>query len=100
MLDAQVIGANLVAGSVAGAVAAAATTPLDVVKTRAQLVGVIDGLEANPRTASGIVASLRLIAQEGGVSSLFAGVGPRALRAAPACAVVVASYEALKLLYT
>ena len=96
----QVVGANLVAGSVAGAVAAAATTPLDVVKTRAQLTGLIGGVDSNPQTATGIVTSLRAIAKDGGVSALFAGVGPRALRAAPACAVVVASYEALKLLYT
>lgn len=90
------ITANLVAGSTAGAVAAAATTPLDVVKTRAQLH---PGSGAPAESAAGIVASLKQIASSGGVRALFTGVVPRAVRAAPACAIVVASYEAIKTLY-
>lgn len=88
----QIIVANLVAGSTAGAVAAAVTTPLDVVKTRAQLA---DGGSSGGGGGAGssIRASLRAIHADSGVRGLFAGVGPRAVRAAPACAIVVASYE-------
>ena len=46
-----------------------------------------------------ILETLRAVAREGGARALFVGVGPRALRAAPACAIVLASYEALKAVY-
>ena len=60
----------------------------DVVKTRVQLGGT-EGSHA-------VVPALRQLAAEGGLRSLFTGVGPRMLRAGPACAIVLASYELLK----
>lgn len=79
----QVVAANIVAGGVAGAVAAAATTPLDVVKTQVQLAG------GRVRIAE----ALRGLLRRGG---LFAGVGARAARTAPACAIVLSAYEFIK----
>ena len=86
----QTLTANLIAGTVAGGSAAAVTTPLDVVKTRAQL---------QHNTQAPIVQTLRHIARDDGIRGLFTGVGPRAVRAAPACAIVVASYEVIKAMY-
>jgi len=86
----QTLTANLVAGTLAGGAAAAVTTPLDVVKTRAQL---------EHSTQAPIVQTLRHIARDNGVRGLFIGVAPRAVRAAPACAIVVASYEVIKAMY-
>lgn len=86
----QTLTANLVAGTLAGGAAAAVTTPLDVVKTRAQL---------EHSTGSSVVQTLKHIARDDGVRGLFTGVGPRAVRAAPACAIVVASYEVIKSVY-
>ena len=98
--DAAVLRANVVAGGVAGAAAAAATTPLDVAKTRAQLAR-----SSGPRAGGGgsgggsgggdpgLWQLLRAARAEGG---LFTGAAPRAARAAPACAIVLAAYELLK----
>lgn len=86
----QTLTANLIAGTLAGGAAAAVTTPLDVVKTRAQL---------EHTTQAPIIQTLRHIARDDGVRGLFTGVAPRAFRAAPACAIVVASYEVIKAMY-
>ena len=60
----------------------------DVAKTRAQL--------AQGGQRHRVFATLRSLAAEGGLPALFAGVGPRSARAAPACAIVLAAYEMLK----
>lgn len=86
----EVLAANLIAGSSAGAAAAVVTTPFDVVKTRLQVGDV--------RVRQTGMAVLRRVVQQEGLRGLFRGWVPRAARTAPACAVVVASYEVLKLL--
>ncbi|KXZ45776.1 hypothetical protein GPECTOR_50g569 [Gonium pectorale] len=85
-----VLAANLIAGSAAGALAAVVTTPFDVVKTRLQ----VGDVSARASTLSVV----RQVLEVEGPPGLFRGWGPRAARTAPACAVVVASYEVLKLL--
>lgn len=88
----DILTANLVSGSLAGAAAAAVTTPLDVVKTRIQL-------QNSGKAQTPMLQTLKHIARDSGVKGLFTGVGPRAVRAAPACAIVVASYEVIKAVY-
>ena len=56
-----------VCGSIAGSAAAAATTPLDVLKTRQMLGG----------AQNGIVSEVRTILREEGPSGLLKGMGPR-----------------------
>ncbi|GMT18095.1 hypothetical protein PFISCL1PPCAC_9392, partial [Pristionchus fissidentatus] len=63
--------AGAACGSVAGGVAAALTTPLDVVKTRIMLS---TGVEKRR-----VGETLREVYREGGVPRLFSGVAPRAL---------------------
>ena len=83
-----VLWANVAAGSAAGMAAAAVTTPLDALKTALQVGR--GGGQAAVRGGS----VLRELARDG---HLFVGVLPRALRAAPACGIVMATYEVLKL---
>eukprot|EP00965_Chrysotila_dentata_P202567 6181192-Pleurochrysis_carterae.AAC.4 len=60
-------------GSFAGAVAAAATTPLDVVKTRLML----GAKNSKGEMYSGTLATLNTIIKEEGAGALFKGIGPR-----------------------
>lgn len=70
-------------GSVAGAIAAAATTPLDVLKTRMMLAG--KGLAVGPLA--------KQMLKEEGVSVFFAGIGPRILWISAGGAVFLGSYQ-------
>ena len=60
-------------GSFAGAVAAAVTTPLDVVKTRLML----NAKDTTGKLYSGTLSTLQTILRNEGVMALFHGVGPR-----------------------
>jgi len=78
------------AGALAGGISGAITTPFDVLKTRAQL--------ATDR-AHPLLTGLRSIAAEEGLGALFRGWSARSAKAAPACAIVLSSYEMIKHLY-
>lgn len=86
-----VLGANFSAGFVAGTIAAAATCPLDVAKTRRQI-------EKDPTRALNMTTrqTLAEIWRDGGTKGLFAGVGPRVGRAGPSVGIVVSFYEVVK----
>ena len=116
----QVLWANLISGGVSGALAAVLTTPFDVVKTRMQVSGLSTPTRPNPspqqslphsqpppssssiisRSSSspsqGAFSVFSQIWKEEGIRGLFTGVGPRAARTAPACAIVIATYETVK----
>ncbi|XP_031256195.1 mitochondrial carrier protein MTM1-like [Pistacia vera] len=87
----SVLGANFTAGFVAGTLAAAATCPLDVAKTRRQI-------EKDPTRALKMTTrqTLMEIWRDGGMKGLFTGVGPRVGRAGPSVGMVVSSYEVVK----
>uniref|UniRef100_A0A6N2N2F7 Uncharacterized protein n=1 Tax=Salix viminalis TaxID=40686 RepID=A0A6N2N2F7_SALVM len=87
----RVLGANFSAGFVAGTLAAAATCPFDVAKTRRQI-------EKDPNRALNMTTTRTLleIRRDGGVKGLFAGVGPRVARAGPSVGIVVSFYEVVK----
>jgi hypothetical protein len=54
-------------------------------------------MQLSEGASGGTFGTLRRVAAQEGLRSLFAGVTPRALKAAPACAIVLASYECMKL---
>ncbi|XP_024989231.1 mitochondrial carrier protein MTM1-like [Cynara cardunculus var. scolymus] len=88
---ASVLGANFSAGFVAGSLAAAATCPLDVAKTRRQI-------ERDPARALRMTTrqTLMEVWRDGGIRGLFTGAGPRVGRAGPSVGIVVSFYEVVK----
>lgn len=70
-------------GSIAGAVAAGFTTPLDVLKTRMMLA----------RERQSLVPLLRQILKENGPTAFFAGIGPRVFWISAGGAIFLGSYQ-------
>lgn len=82
---------HCIAGAAAGAIAAATTNPLDVVKTRLQTQG-----EVGARRYRGLTDALRSIRVEEGFTGLMRGVRPRIVFHMPAAAVCWTTYEFCK----
>jgi len=104
---------HLLAGGVAGTVAAISTCPLEVVKTRLQSSGAVfqpieytNVMSSNMNVAgcssslvdveypkpSGILGCIRHIIKTEGVSALYKGLGPNIIGVAPARAIYFAIY--------
>ncbi|XP_062337245.1 probable mitochondrial glutathione transporter SLC25A39 isoform X1 [Osmerus eperlanus] len=82
------------AGAVSGAVAAILTLPFDVVKTRRQIqLGEMETRGVPMKKATSTWCMMRSIWAESGYRGLFAGFMPRVIKVAPACAVMISSYE-------
>ncbi|GFP94415.1 mitochondrial carrier protein mtm1, partial [Phtheirospermum japonicum] len=87
----SVFSANFSAGFVVGSLAAAATCPLDVAKTRRQI-------EKDPNRALKMTTRHTLLEvwRDGGIKGLFTGIGPRVGRAGPSVGIVLSFYEVVK----
>eukprot|EP00040_Diaphanoeca_grandis_P021812 m.116474 g.116474 ORF g.116474 m.116474 type:complete len:339 (+) comp28507_c1_seq1:382-1398(+) len=87
--------ASFAAGAASGAVAATLTLPFDVIKTHQQtqlglaLVGARDSAQTG-------AAVFRDIVRNRGYGGLFVGLIPRVLKVAPACAIMISTYEFAK----
>ncbi|KAJ1528026.1 hypothetical protein ONE63_007947 [Megalurothrips usitatus] len=99
-------GFSFAAGAIAGSIAAICTTPFDVVKTHQQIEMGEKDLYAGSKKISNVkqpvdkrlksrstISMLRQIWQQNGVSGVFTGVVPRVAKVAPACAIMVATFE-------
>ena len=91
--DWRVFSTSFLSGSLAGTVAAILTHPFDVGKTRMQI-----GAPANG-TKPSMFNSLYSIWANEGTLALYSGLGPRVLKVAPACAIMISSYEISKKLF-
>ncbi|WKY00877.1 hypothetical protein Q1695_015136 [Nippostrongylus brasiliensis] len=87
---------SFASGAMAGSFAAVITTPFDVIKTHLQ-IKLGDGSAA---VRVPIAATVReIINKGGGITALFTGVVPRVAKVAPACAVMIGSYEYFKVYF-
>lgn len=77
-------------GAVAGSLAAAATTPLDVIKTN---------MMCTAASRPSMAGAARMVAAQGGPAAFFRGIGPRALSNGINSAVFFAFFEALRAAY-
>jgi len=75
-------------GAMSGIIAALFTSPFDVLKTRRQSL-----IMSTPSHTSASIPLLRHMVQTEGYSSLYAGIGPRMAKIAPACGLMIACYE-------
>jgi Mitochondrial carrier protein len=82
---------HVVAGGLAGGVAAAVTTPLDVAKTLLQTKGTSEDRQI--RGARGVMDACRIIWARNGVWGFFRGVTPRVVTFMPSNALCWLSYE-------
>lgn len=73
------------AGGLAGGIAAAATTPLDVIKTLLQTRGTSTDPEI--RNARGLLNAAQIIARRDGAKGFFRGMKARVVTAAPSTAI-------------
>ena len=96
---------SFIAGAGSGAVAALVTTPFDVGKTRQQVLHhtkeeVGSAVKALRPEEQSMPRFLWHIFKEQGASGLFKGWTARCLKVAPACAIMISSYEVGKKMAT
>ncbi|PIO40400.1 hypothetical protein AB205_0039590 [Aquarana catesbeiana] len=85
---------SFTAGAMSGSIAAVVTLPFDVVKTRRQVeLGELESLKNSPKRSSSTWKIMYRIISENGFQGLFAGLIPRLIKIAPACAIMISTYE-------
>ena len=78
---------NILAGAVAGAVAAISVTPADVIKTRMQV---------EQGTKATVLSVGKDLLAEGGLPALFRGIGPRLARIPMYTSITLATFDFVK----
>eukprot|EP00112_Aurelia_sp_Birch-Aquarium-sp1_P000915 Seg109.5 transcript_id=Seg109.5/GoldUCD/mRNA.D3Y31 product="Solute carrier family 25 member 40" protein_id=Seg109.5/GoldUCD/D3Y31 len=87
-------GATFAAGASSGLLAAALTTPFDVVKTHRQMeLGELGYRKPGQKKLPFTFTLVFKLAREQGFKSLFTGIVPRLAKITPACAVMISTYE-------
>uniref|UniRef100_A0A2S2PFX2 Solute carrier family 25 member 40 n=1 Tax=Schizaphis graminum TaxID=13262 RepID=A0A2S2PFX2_SCHGA len=86
---------NFLAGSIAGALAAALTTPFDVVKTIRQIELTEKEIITEPpgKASKWTFKEVIDLYKANGTRAIFRGLVPRIIKVAPACAIMVSTFE-------
>ncbi|CAJ0581661.1 unnamed protein product, partial [Mesorhabditis spiculigera] len=93
------IGLSALAGATGGTIAAICTQPFDVVKTKRQILlgtAIATG-KAAPET--GVISVMRQVMSTGGWRALWAGLAPRIAKVSAGCAIMLGTYDHLKLYF-
>ncbi|NXD73491.1 S2540 protein, partial [Eolophus roseicapillus] len=81
-------------GAASGSIASVITLPFDVVKTHRQTeLWECETLKVPQRDSTSTWAVMRKIVAKNGITGLFAGIIPRLFKVAPACAIMISTYE-------
>jgi len=86
---------NFIAGSIAGSLAAALTTPFDVIKTIRQIELTEKEIITEPpgKVSKSTFKAVIDLYQRHGIRANFRGLVPRVIKIAPACAIMVSTFE-------
>ncbi|KAH0627483.1 hypothetical protein JD844_003232 [Phrynosoma platyrhinos] len=79
-------------GAAAGSIAATLTLPFDVVKTHKQ-TELWQFISHSSQKSSSVWEIMKRIVSENGFAGLFTGIIPRLTKIAPACAIMISTYE-------
>ncbi|XP_030248928.1 mitochondrial glutathione transporter SLC25A40 [Sparus aurata] len=85
---------TFMSGAASGSFASVVTLPFDVVKTRRQVeLGELQAKNLSSQVSSSTFSVMRRIVAQHGFGGLFAGFLPRLIKVAPACAIMISTYE-------
>lgn len=88
---------TFISGALSGSFASVVTLPFDVVKTRRQVeLGELQAKNLSSPGSSFTFSVMRRIVAQDGFRGLFAGFLPRLIKVAPACAIMISTYESGK----
>lgn len=88
---------TFMSGAMSGSFASIVTLPFDVVKTRRQVeLGELQAKNLSSQASSSTFSVMSRIVAQDGFGGLFAGFLPRLIKVAPACAIMISTYEAGK----
>lgn len=90
-------GFSFVAGAISGSIAATVTTPFDVIKTHEQIEFgekvIFAEKPVKDVPSRGMLKRLSTIYAINGLRGVFSGLGPRLFKVAPACAIMISTFE-------
>ncbi|XP_070623106.1 mitochondrial glutathione transporter SLC25A40 [Erythrolamprus reginae] len=87
-------------GAAAGSIAATLTLPFDVIKTHRQTeLWELDSTDSPRKKTRSLWEVMKRIVIENGFTGLFTGIIPRLTKIAPACAIMISTYEYGKIFF-
>ncbi|XP_059195549.1 probable mitochondrial glutathione transporter SLC25A40 [Centropristis striata] len=85
---------TFISGAASGSFASIVTLPFDVVKTRRQVeLGELQAKNLSHQVSSSTFSVMSRIVARDGFGGLFVGFLPRLVKVAPACAIMISTYE-------